>query len=619
MSLSFSEPARQSMRRVRHRLAYQHARWIATQPIKDRFWFRTCRKTRRVFRWFRIYIRAIFNRAGEWLRKFPLVASVLYATAWVVGVLLFAAVLVGACWLVLVGPSEMLQINPDRRPLEGSDEIATVALTRLTIVLSIAAPFLWCILPGSDRNVLLRSGGYQKRYGVFSFLRKPPSSQAVSVRYLLPAIGIVAALAVVSVCGIFARLSHPLVAAVGGIIFFVAFAWMVHRVGLRMMRKRSAVIWHGSVYEWLAMGLVMAGMFSLILLISPGIVLVSEYLRWLGPVGYALANLQAVAGGNYQALLPVTVLCTLVIAIGKWAEQDVGTWANRRKLVTSRRLLNRAEVKEVVGDPTENGDCLEQIQRGLNQTIESRQLLSRDFLVRPFWLRRRHVWYWIIAGCVLLLVIVFGGVKIMIDQYDQTAVIGHDRGSPITQLTRMFWMPFVFVLLSTEVMALFDQGIAVPVRFLERPLSSWQYFWRVHRGGIARLPIQLVLSLPFSVLLFLGEPVGVNGNLSTLTGWVGMLVSSLALLLTIRTLFACFHVMKSIYSIANRWIAEGAQIALAVIAFATIMYTAGSATVVAAEIRLSTYLLIALGLNLFMLLVFTALAVFRGRLEDAAG
>ena len=617
MKLNLSEPAKRSMQRIHHRLAYQHARWITTQPIKDRFWFRACRKIRRAFRWFLIYVRAIFSRAGEWLQKHRAIATVLYVAVGAVAMLVLAAVVIGAIGLVLVVPSEALQWI-DGRPLQGSGEIAAVALTRLTIVVSFAASFLWCILPGSDRNVLLRSSSHNQRVRWFSFLRKPPKSQAVSIRYVLPIIVIVTTLAVVSIGGIFARLSHPFVAVVCGIVFFIATAWMVHRVGLRMMRKRSAVIWHLSTYEWLANGLAMMGLLSLILLASSEIVSVSEHLRWIGPIGFALANLQAVATGNYLALLPVLAVCMLVVAIGWWAGKDIGTWANRRKLIASRQLLNRAEVKPVADRPEEFADRLVQIQSGLNQTIESRQLQSREFWMRPFWLRRRHVWYWIIAGCMLILVVVFGGVKIMMDHYDQPVVIGHDRGSPTNQLTRMFWMPFVFVLLCTEAMALFDKAVSVPVRFLERPLSSWRYLWRVHREGIARLPIQLALSLPFSVLLFLGEPVGRNGELSTFTGWIGMLVASIALLLALRSLFASFHIMKSIYPIINRWIAEGLQAGLAILGFATfMMYIVGSGVVAAAEIRLATYQLIALGLNLFILLVFTAFALLRRRLENA--
>ena len=612
MILELSEPAKRSMQRIHHRLAYQHVRWIATQPIKDRFWFRTCRKFRRAFRWLWIYIRAIFNKVAEWLQEYRVIATVLYVAVCTVAILLLAGLAVGTIGLTLVGPPEVLQWNPDGRRLQGLNEIAAVALTRLTIIVSIAVPFLWCILPGSDRNLLMRSSGHRQNAGAFSFLRKPPSSQAVSIRFVLSFIAIVATLAVVSACGIFAQLSHPLVAAAGGIVFFVATAWMSRRVGLRMMRKRSAVIWHLSVYELMAMGFAAAGMLSLILLASPEIVSVSRILRWLGPVGYAMDQLQAVATGNYLALLPVLAVCMLVVVVGWWAGKDLGTWANRRKLVASRRLLNRAEVKDVASRPKEFADRVLEIQSGLNQTIESRQLQSREFWLRPFWLRRRHVWYWIIAGCMLLLVIVFAGIKITMGQYQQEIVIGDDLRSS-DQLTRMFWMPFIFVLLCTELMALFDQETAIPVRFLERPLSSWRYLWRVHRGGIARLPIQLLLSLPFSVLLFLGEPVGRNGDLSTLVGWSGMLVASIAFLLAVRSLFASFHVMQSISAITNRWIAGGSQIGLAILAFATLMYIVGSGAVAAAEIRLATYQMIALGLNLLMLFVFAVFAVLRER------
>ena len=76
--------------------------------------------------------------------------------------------------------------------------------------------------------------------------------------------------------------------------------------------------------------------------------------------------------------------------------------------------------------------------------------------------------------------------------------------------------------------------------------------------------------------------------------------------------------MKSIYPIINRWIAEGLQAGLAILGFATfMMYIVGSGVVAAAEIRLATYQLIALGLNLFMLLVFTVFALLRRRLENA--
>ena len=619
MNLSFSAPAKQAMRRIRHRLEYQHVRWIATQPIKDQFWFRTCRKFRRVTRWFAIHVDAVCNKAADWLKNHATIASTFYVAAIIVALLLFSAAVIVALGLVTVGPSEVLQWNPDRRPLRGSDEVAAVALTRLTIIVSLVAPFLWCILPGSDRNVLLRSGGNKQGIRSLSFLRKPPASQAVSVRYLLPVMAVIASLAVVSAAGIFARLSHPLFAMIAGGVFFVAAAWTAYRVGLRMMRKRSAVIWHMSAYEWIAMGIAVAGLSSLILLAKPEIVSVSQYLRWLGPVGYAMANLQSVATGNYLALLPVLLVCMLMVAFGWWAGKDAGTWANRRKLVSSRRLLNRAEVNHVATTPKNDTDCLKQIQSGLNQAVESRQLRSRGFLIRPFWLRRRHNWYWIIAGCMSILVIAFAVVKFEMDQYEQIAVIGYEQNSPETQLTRMFGMPFVFVLLCTEIMALFDKAIAVPVSFLERPLSSWQYFWRVHRAGIARLPVQLLLSLPFFALLFLADPTGINGDLPTLTTCVGMLVASVAFLLTIRSLFASFHVLQSIRSITNRLFAEASQVGLAVLAFATLLYILGSATVAAGEIRLATYLLTALGINLFMLLVFAVIAVIRGRFEHASG
>lgn len=92
-----------------------------------------------------------------------------------------------------------------------------------------------------------------------------------------------------------------------------------------------------------------------------------------------------------------------------------------------------------------------------------------------------------------------------------------------------------------------------------------------------------------------------------------MLVASIAFLLAVRSLFASFHVMQSISAITNRWIAGGSQIGLAILAFATLMYIVGSGAVAAAEIRLATYQMIALGLNLLMLFVFAVFAVLRER------
>lgn len=603
------------MRQIRHRLAYQHARWIATQPIKDRFWFRTCRKIRRVFRWIRIYVRAIFDQVAKWFQERPRLAFVLRMATYAVALLFSAVVIVGALWLALVGPSEILQWNPDRRPLQGAEEIAAVALTRVAIITTFATFFLWCILPGSDRNVLLRLNSNQQGMRRFAFLRKPAQGQAVSVHYLLPVVAVFATVAVSSLCGIFARLSHPFAAVVIGIVFFITTAWMVHRIGLRMMRKRSNLIWrmHMSAHEFMAFGFAFVGLFSLVLLATPSVVVLSQYLQWLGPVGYAMANLQSAAAGNYLSLIPVLVLSMLSAVIGWWSAKDAGTWANRRKLISSRRLVNRAEVKEVVNRPTEAADFHQQIQSGLNQTIESRQLQSRGCFAIPFWLQRRHCWYWIIGGCMLVMVLVFGGLKIFLDQYEQTQVVGGDRGSPIDRLTKMFWMPFVFVLLCTEAMALFDHMIAVPVRFLERPLSSCQYLWRVHREGILRLPFQLVLSLPFSVLLFF-----VYTRNSPLTEWGGMLAGSVAFLLAMRTLYASCYIMHSIRSISNRLIAEGSQILFSVFALATFAWFTGSATVIGSEISLANYLYVALGINLFMLLVFSVYAISRRQKEQAA-
>lgn len=589
------------MTRIHHRLAYQHARWLLSQGAKDRFWFRTCRAIRRVFRNLWIFIRSVGQK--------PLVRTLSIILGVTIGIAL-AIIIVG---LIIALPSIMLQLNPGRRPLQGADETISVSLTRLTILVSLAIPVLWCAVPGTDRSIFSRPRSSVSCKRQFSYLRSPlVSLGAISVRVLLPIIILTAWLVAFALGGI---LYHSIVATTTGMVFLCALAWFVYRVALCWMRHRAAIIWHGSLFEWLLFVFLFALIFSVPMMAGSGIVTVSQYLKWLGPIGYAMASLQEIADGSFVSLLPILLLSGLCVWGGQWVAKDAGTWSNRRRLILSRRLSNRADVKDVDVDLPERDVFQKQIEQGLHQAIGSRQFQTAAFYIKPFWLRRRQNWYWMIGGTMMLFVVLLGGMRILVDSYDPVATIGTSMTSPLNRLTTMFLIPFVFMLVCTEAMAMGDRWFSVPVEFRERPMSSMQLFWQAHCEGIARMPIQLLLALPFAALVLLGGTAQVDLTEKFFTALFAVFASLFAL----RTLLAGFQVFQSIQSITIYWVVQVLALVFFVSGMGPVLCMMMSATaMMTSEISPVAVQMAILAANVWALLLFSVFAFQRRKLERVA-
>ena len=540
------------MKRIHRRLAIQHSRWLLRQPISERFWFRTFRVARRLVRCILLLIVAFVENTANWLANHRVAAICLQTIAIVITLCLVLTLLVLGCGIIVVAPSAFLLLTPDRRPLAVDTEIL-VALTRLTLLVSCSIPFLWSILPGSTRrNVREVNPPQGKRR--YSFLRRPESKRsAVTPRVWFPLVGGFIGLVMIALGGVLIRLEHWGIALACALLFTATFWWLVFRVGLRLMRHRARVIWHFTGFEY-ATG-VFACLFAAALLtaLSPVIVDLSRALTWLGPFGSAMGHLHRLWQGEIGSLLSLCAVCVFNVGAGWWISRDAASWANRRKLVEASHLLNRSEVEEKASSNRLTSDDLAaRIQRDLDQSIEASKFRSWHFYLRPNWIGRRKDWFCVLLVTLSLLTAGMMGIRILFTQFEHlfetVQTVGGPQGiSPQWQLIALLIVPFTFVLLGTETIAIFDQWKATSTRFHERPISPWQYFRKIHWDGISHLPIQLTLALPFTGLLY-GTP-----SLS----WTGLGIATLCTIgcmFAVRTLVICLSISESIRAIGNRWL-----------------------------------------------------------------
>ncbi len=522
--------------RIRKRLAFQHARWSLSQPTRPRCFFDQRRRVCRQWRRLRIWI----NR--ELQPVHPLFALVGIAIAVLAATMLLAAIV---CVVVL--PSAMLLLPLENHEFNNSSEQVAVALLRLTMLMSITIVFYWLRCPGGSRATVAatqRTRQRQRKYE--SFIRKvrPRRPCLFERKITIAVLTVVAALAI---AGSVIRLPHGLLAALHAVAAMMAIGWLVWRIGLRLMRIRSPLVGPLTIWDYLTMPTAVLGIFTLFAFSAPVTIRWSTYLSKLGPIGWLCGEIQSLGAGDFARVPLLILFITAAGMIGWIVAKDAGTWRQRRKLIESQRHLQiRPATIEATGECLSPQELRRRVGRGLDQTIIDRRCRSWRFWLTPIWLRRRWSWYVVTGVAILIFQVALIPIRLLIADIEPTTVIGGSARSPQEILTALAVVSLVLMFFAIECTALLDLWTARHYMFQQRPQSPITCWLETHREGLLRLPMQLILLLPFvPIAILVGTRLAIGGQLLFIT---------IALLFLMRTVVATITVFAATLSTIRHWL-----------------------------------------------------------------
>ena len=554
--------------RIQRRLRLQHARWLLRQPTKDQFWFRFCRKSQRVVRQSCLRIEKLIGGAGEWLAKFPLARAIGIGLLWLAIVSLF----LGAVGLVLgliAIASELLLAEPSRYQFKAGDA-ELVALTRLVVLGTFSIAWLLCMIPGTNRQSALL-GPQQNPRRLHLFCKPRVRCNAIEAKSLFWILIALFVFAVSGTCNALRATEHPIAGAVCAVIVILSTFFLIYRMGLRLMQYRAPVLLRHSAFEYGACLFGFMALASLIAVMTPSITHASRHLSLLGPLGFLLGEVHGVSQGSASSAIVLSATCLVFVALGWWVARDIDTFAARRRLVESRRLLMTSAAIAQSQDEPSKCSVESLVLRDLSETVIGRRNRSWRFWLAPIWLRKRIVWFALATGCLVFFDTVIFCILSVVSGFDAAPVFGQaglrEQAALQTtsgrQIVLLSLVPIALVLGGSEVIALLDRTQLQQHSFQSRPISTWRLLVEVHRDGVTRLPVQLLLALPFAVVPMMGSVSFVD--------LAKLLTLSMAVLLIMRTLMATLSVYLSIKSIANMWVSEALKCIIYVASVVTLV------------------------------------------------
>jgi hypothetical protein len=456
----------------------------------------------------------------------------------------FLVVAVGA---IAVLPADLLLLKPDHREFASQSERLSVALTRWTVLTSFAILTLWCLLPGVARAVPLtiHRANIRKPQSLIRKVKRARIKRADRITLGCLVLG-AAAVALSSLIGIVIRFPQPGLATLMSVVVCASIGWLVWRVGLRLLRHRARLIGPFSCWEYLWPAIAVLGAASIIPLASEQSIGLSAYLPLLGPLGWQLAALRDLGEGHVFGLIPLSGVVVTTAWLGWLVAKDAGSWTNRRKLIESQRLLLNAPIEPAAASQRlGHTELLARIRRDLDATMVGRRTRSWRFWLTPNWLRRYLRWYLLLVAMMLVFQAVLWPMHVVVASVDPVAAIGDLAVRPELSLIAMMAVPLAMLFSALEILALYDRVTATLNSAEARPVSTLGLLLEVHRDGLLRLPIQLILLSP---LLPLAWASGSFADFEYQIPLVG-----LGILLFVRTLAAMLMVICSLRPVMPGW------------------------------------------------------------------
>ncbi len=473
-------PARDISDCLRRRLQQRYLRWLAQQPVENVF----------LSEGWRSFWRSYRRRANRFFQSRPVV-TLMYCLAacgllLILGVL--SAVLIGliCCFLPKVFFSA-----PDRVSFVDDSQRAAVALTRLTVFQSVALPLLFLWASQCFRNSV--------RLEIRDFYKKRDASQLIG--YRIGFIGFVVCSAAVSVA---ATLGHDGSAygAAASLIVTACLSWLAWAVGERMM----AIQWRPNVSSISSPVTTVCILTILLCLVpavaglcyGPAVLSVSQYLAWLGPLGWVNAQLFGVSHGQTQNLLPLGFFCVVAAYLGYLLDSSTRRWAFRRQLLSIYRTREPRR-DPLTSVPTDK----QQVARELRQVISEGSWPTWKTLFCPRWLVGHATSLILTDGAMFALQLIFAGLVLFLESLEDGA------GQPLREklvLCALLSSVGGWNVLLLEGFAACLRDQAVLSEFAKRPVSPGVVWEEIQRDGLRFAPTQVLYSTPFVALTAVMAP-----------------------------------------------------------------------------------------------------------------
>ena len=579
--------------RIRRRLAIQHARWLLSQSERP-CGLEACRRYSRQWR-----------RGWIWFEKKCAIISTALAYI-IVGVAILAAVgfLLLAIGVVVYVPSLILLAPPDKVQLADPTDQVAIAMLRMTLLPSALILLNWLRCPGVDRPIHPRSASQsqKERRSFIRVTRKRHQPGSVSRWMILGA----TCMAAFALCPGIVQLPWGWFALPLLIASLFSIGWLVWRVSRRLMRYRAKSRGPLTIWEYLSFPAVVLALFAMLTWFSPVEPAWSRNLIWFGPIGFLWSQIFAVGMGQWLHAVPVLAIITTLALVGWFVARDAGTWRNRKRLIASQRrpLVSLADVPQVQRQLSA-ADLRNRIRRDLGSMVFDRRYRSWRFWLTPIWLRRRSAWYITVGVTILLFQLVLIPVNSVISSVaEPVKVIGAAPPvAPDAVVSGLLAISVAIVVLTLEVMCLYDQLNAVPTNLAERPRAAIDCWYETQGEGVLRMPMQLVLLAPF---LFIGSLVGAELNV----GWDELLVV-IAFLFLLRSLFATLLVSNAYGAVMPWWARLPVSGVLLISAYGMLFMPMGlSVVLLGSGIAISTMQIVLAFVNVAAILMFLFVCYF---------
>lgn len=541
-------------KRIQRRLRTQHARWLVRQPMFHSWWFRLQRR--------------VGGLLWKGKRKF-FAAFNWFSAAPGIYVLTLALLLLALYAVQAISQSDTMASF--LRFLSSPDTAVNV---RIMATLAVASTF-WIVemlaavfgaersiglnarYPRSQRMTLIRVLDRKSRFRLKVFRIQLIAFTALSLLLLMVAL---------------ASFSSSILAITMGTLATFATSWLIRKLGLRLMRIRLRA-WGGfTIAEamWLlSLMLIYATMLEAVSKSSPTI---EAIFPWFGPSGWMHARLLAVAQGDWLAAFLIAIYSIVTVVTGNFLGRDVGTWANRRKLIESQRLaLTVKQAKPTdVSQPTES-QLQDEIRRGRERTSDKISWIPKRVLASL---------YQPIRGSAYVVGAFVFGAQLLVMWLESTLHYGDDidmtsaNGIRVDVLMNtLLALPVVFVFCGLEWLMLFKRHTqSMPLN--SRLLTTWGHWHRVQLDFFVRLPKQVVCVAPFAFVWLIS-----TADASAIAGPI--VVALIGFGLFSRTLFASFNVVESINSVA--WLQALLRVVLLYAGVASLLYGSSSLFVIGTE------------------------------------
>ena len=456
--------------RLRRRLRQRYLRWLAMQPVGSiclsegwRTFWRSCRRRANAFFRSRLVINsALCLAACGFLLVFAIAVIFVACAVRFLPALFFSA------------PENLSFADPTQR--------AAVALTRLTVFQSAFLPllFLWASCCFRNASSLEARSCYKKysslslvgyRIGFFCFLA---CSVAVAVG---------------------ATLGHGAncYAAAASLTVMGCVSWLAWTVGKRLM----AVRWPPRMSP--AAPAAVACIFLILLYAAvvglcygSGVLSISQYLKWLGPLGWVNGLLHGLSHGQTQNLLPLGTFCAVAAYTGYRLDGSTKSWAFRRRLLSIYRSQGPCPHQTT----TTTGE--QQVARDLRQALSGNGWPSWRSILYPRWMKGHVTFLFLLVGALFALQLVLAGLVLFLEAVESEAGPGQILNEKLMMYALLSSVCGWAVLLLEGFAACRNQ--ANLLEFSRRPVSPGETWRWVQLDGLRLVPTQVFYAIPFVAL-----------------------------------------------------------------------------------------------------------------------